>query len=304
MLRNSFLFILGLTLLYFSGCHISSAVSQTKAPSSPPKTESLADRRMDLKQFLDFDTEDSVSIAGYRVLKRHKSARTTEYPKPIEVTYAVVTHNGKPLSRFDGFAGIYHPMGADTDLALFSFLPNSSKQLLIEQTEWRNWIHWIVSFSPHYRVIFDGKKWGVNRELMYGDIDGDGIYEISQAITAFGFFEDLTNATSHLVDVVFKYDPKAQEYLPANQLLQSYSLAGIDDEIKALDTSDAHKFESDVLLIVLRYVYAGKRTEAWSFYNREYNLPDKERLRTKIMATLRDEPVYKFLYRRTQPNKS
>jgi hypothetical protein len=230
-------------------------------------------------------------------LKRRKSARIAECPKPIDVTYAVVTHNGRLLSRFDGFAGAYHPMGTDTDFAAFPFLPNGSKQLLIEQTEWRNWTHWIVSFSPRYRVLFDGKKWGVNRELMYGDIDGDGTYEISQAVTTSAFFEDLTNATSHLVDVVFKYDLKQQEYLPANQLLQSYSLAGINDVIKALDKSDAHKFESDVLLIVLRYTYAGKRNEAWSFYNREYNRPDKERLRARILATLRDEPVYRFLYR-------
>jgi hypothetical protein len=99
------------------------------------------------------------------------------------------------------------------------------------------------------------------------------------------------------VDIVFKYDAKRQEYLPANQLLQSYSLAGINDVIKALDKSDAHKLESEVLFIVLRYIYAGKRSEAWSFYNREYNLSDKERLRRKILAVLRDEPVYRFLYR-------
>lgn len=295
MRQNSYLTILSLLSLFICG-PTSGTVSQTSVFSSTAKPE-LSDKRIELKQFLDFDSGDSVSINGYRALKRRKSARIAEYPKPIDVTYAVVTHNGRLLSRFDGFAGVYHPMGADTDFATFPFLPNGPKQLLIEQTEWRNWTHWIVSFSPRYRVLFDGKRWGVNRELMYGDIDGDGTYEISQAVTAFAFFEDLTNATSHLVDVVFKYDAKRREYLPANQLLQSYSLAGINDVIKALDKSDAHKFESDVLLIVLRYIYAGKRNEAWSFYNREYNLPDKERLRARILATLRDEPVYRFLYR-------
>jgi|SRR5881394_3250844 len=297
MLRNSYLTILGLASLFVCAGHVSNPVSQTTVASSSAKKGSLPNKRIKLKQFLDFDGNDSISINGYRVLKRRKSVRIAEYPKPIDVVYAVVTHNGKLLSRFDGFAGVYHPMGADTDFAAFPFLSNGSKQLFIEQTEWRNWTHWIVSFSPSYRVLFDGKKWGVNRELMYGDIDRDGIYEISQAVTAFAFFEDLTNATSHLIDVVFKYNPKAREYLPANQLLQSYSLAGIDDEKNGLDKSDAHKFASDVLLIVLRYVYAGKRNEAWSFYNREYTLPDKERLRGKILATLRDEPVYRYLYR-------
>ena len=299
MRRDSFLTILtAITLLI---CQKSNAVSQSTNLSAQPSPRPSVTN--ELKPFQDFVTTDSVSIDGFRVVKRRKTARIAEYPKPIDVTYAVITRNGRLVSQFDGFAGVYHPLGGDTDFGVFSFLPNS-KQLLIEQTEWRNWTHWIVAFSPRYGVVFNGRKWGVNRELMFGDIDGDGVYEISQAVTAFVFFEDLTNATSHLVDITFKYDPKTQEYLPANQILRSYSLSGIDDEIKALDKSDAHKFESEVLLIVLRYIYAGKRNEAWSFYNREYNLADKEHLRGKILATLRNEPVYRFLYRGAQLNKS
>jgi hypothetical protein len=296
MRPSSCLSLLAAVSMLAFACHLSTVVSKTSDAPSNYSRRVVAKEPIELKQFQDFVTGDTVSIEGFRAVKRHKTARTAEYPKPIDVTYAVITRNGRPLVTFDGFAGVYHPMGADTDFGLFSFLPTSSKQLLIEQTQWRNWAYWIVTFSPRYRVIFDGRKWGVNRELMYGDIDGDGIYEISQAVTAFAFFEDLTNATSHLVDITFKYDPTRQEYLPANQLLQSYSLAGIDDEIKALDKSDAHKFESEILLIVLRYIYAGKLNEAWSFYDREYNLGDKERLRGKILVTLRHEPVYKFLY--------
>jgi hypothetical protein len=145
----------------------------------------------------------------------------------------------------------------------------------------RNRAHGRIGSSIFRRSItssLTAANGGVDRELQYADLDGDGVYEISQAVPAFVFFEDLTNATSHLIDVAFKYDPKTRQYLPANQILQPYSLAGIEDEINGLDKSDTHKFTSDVLLIVLRYIYAGKRKEAWSFYNREYNLPDKERL--------------------------
>jgi hypothetical protein len=297
MQRNSCVIVLLLFAALSSSCTASRAVSQSNPPASPsPINQPGPSNPTRFKMFDDFISEDYVSIEGYRAIKREKTARVPEYPKPVDVTYAVITRQGRLVSKFDGFAADYHPMGSSVDFGIFPLLGNNSKQLIIEQTQWRASAHWIVNFSPRYHVIFDGSKWGVDRELEYADIDSDGIYEISQAMPAFMFFEDLTNATSHLIDIVFKYDGTKQEYLPANQILQTYSLAGLDDEIKALDKSDAHKFEADVLLIVLHYIYAGKRNEAWSFYNREYNLPDKERLRGKILATLRDEPVYRFLY--------
>ena len=290
-------FWLSITLLS-CGCDASQAVSKLNPiPLASPAIQTSPDSAAKFKTFDDFIADRALSLGGYRVTKRDKTVRVADYPKPVDVTYAIVTRKGKLVSKFEGFAGNYYPLGNTTDLGLFSFLGGRSKQLVVEQTQPRNWTHWIVDFSPRYHIVFDGPTWGVTRELAYADIDGDGIQEISQAVPAFVFFENLTNATSHLIDVVFRYDRKTKQYLPANQTFQKYSLAGIGDQIKGLDKSDALKFKSDVLFVVLRYIYAGKRDEAWSFYNREYNLPDKEPLRGKILATLRDEPVYKFLYR-------
>ena len=277
---------------------MSRPVSAAKpSPSPSPSTQPASTTSAKFELFENFISDNSISIGGYRVTKRDKTARIANFAKPVNVTYAIITRNGKLTSKFDGFAGNYHPLGNDTGLGVFSFLGGNSKQLVIEQTQPRNWTHWIVDFSPRYHVIFDGPKWGVTRELEYADIDGDGIYEISQAVPAFQDFDSLSIASSPLIDVVFKYDGKTKTYLPANRIFVTYALAGVDEQIKALDKSDARKFESDVLFIVLRYIYAGKRNEAWSFYDREYNLPDKERLRGKILATLRDEPVHRFLYR-------
>src|ERR1051325_9517632 len=291
MKRISYIGFFFLFALSCWGCNTSRPVSAAKPiPSPSPSTQPASTTSAKFELFDNFISDDSISIGAYRVTKRDKTARIANFAKPVDVTYAIITRDGKLTSKFDGFAGNYHPLGNDTDLGMFSFLGGNTKQLIIEQTQPRNWTHWIVDFSPRYHIIFDGPKWGVTRELEYADINGDDIYEISQAVPAFVFFEDLTNASSHLIDVVFKYDAKTKTYLPANQIFLTYSLAGIDEQIKVLDKSDARKFESDVLFIVLRYIYAGKRDEGWSFYNREYNFPDKERLRGKILATLRDEP--------------
>ena len=51
-----------------------------------------------------------------------------------------------------------------------------------------------------------------------------------------------------------------------------------------------------MLNVALRYVYAGEEKEGWSFYDRVYQLPDKEEIRARVLALLKDEPVYQFIY--------
>ena len=285
--------------LVFSGCNTSSAVSQSSGTvQAPPLTvgQNCPEGSDELpKQFDGFAREDTMCYAGYQVARLFKKVRVEDYPRPVEVSYAVLKRDGKVLAEFD--SKVYHPTGNATDFGLISLLDGSFRQLVVEQTLPRNWAHWIVDLSPDHRVIFDGGEWGVDRELRYMDVDGDGVHEISQAVPAFTFFEGLTNATSHLIDVAFKYDPKAKKYLPANHVFQDYALRGIEDEISCLNRNDEQKFSLGVLHVVLRYIYAGKEAEAWSFYEREYHRPDKAELKSKIEARLRDEPVHKFIYR-------
>lgn len=276
------------------------AVCVFSEPASPSPSKQLSSvKHPEMKQFEEFIEGNRLSYRGYQAAKLHKKVRIEDFPKSVEITYAHVTRNGRTLSKFDGFEGGYHPLGSAIDFGLFPFLNNGSKQLVVEQTQLRNWAHWIIKFSPCYRVVFDGNKWGVGRELMYADVDGDGVYEISQAVQAFVFFENLTNGSSHLVDVVFKYDRDRMEYLPANQVIEAKTLGPIEDEAKDLKRDDERTFAPQVLLIMLRYIYAGREKEAWSFYDREYNFGNKSSLKAKIERALKDEPVHRFIYRKT-----
>lgn len=250
-----------------------------------------------MREFEELIQGDHVLYQGYQAVKLYKKVRVENFTTLVEVTYAGVMRNGKTISKFDGFEGDYHPLGSAVDFGLFSFLNNGSKQLVIEQTQLRNWAHWIVTFSPDYRVIFDGRKWGVGRELMYADVNGDGVYEISQAVSAFVFFENLTNGSSHLVDVVFKYDPEKMEYLPANHVTEAKTLGPIHLKAKDLKRDVDQEFASQMLLIMLPYIYAGRESEAWAFYDREYRFDNKSELKTKIERKLKDEPVHQFIYK-------
>jgi len=50
-----------------------------------------------------------------------------------------------------------------------------------------------------------------------------------------------------------------------------------------------------VLKVVLSYLYAGKEQEAWSFYESEYNLPDKEEIKGTVKEAVSKDNVYKVL---------
>jgi hypothetical protein len=47
------------------------------------------------------------------------------------------------------------------------------------------------------------------------------------------------------------------------------------------------------LEIFLRYVYAGRESDGWSFFDKTYNLTDKQKV---IKRILEREPVYRFIY--------
>ena len=281
-----------------SGLILISSNSSGVSPKNKPQVQTSNPDRQ-LKMFEEFLQGYRVRFHGYEAKKQHKMVRVEGLPKLVDITYGGLARKGQMVSKFDGFKGNYHPLGSAVDFGLLSLLNNGSKQLIVEQTQWRAWAHWIVDLSSHHRVIFDGPKWGVGRELLYGDLDGDGVYEISQAVPAFVFFENLSNATSHLVDIVFKYDPQKGEYLPTNQIFAGKTLGPIESEAKNLNRSDQRSFGSQMLEIMLRYIYAGRKKEAWSFYDRAYPFADKVELKVKIEKTLKNEAVYRFIYSNT-----
>ena len=240
-----------------------------------------------------FTREPLLSFQDYRVSRLQK----TVYVEGIktEVSYAVLKKGEKIVANFDG---LYHPMGNATQFGLFPFLGGETKQLIVEQSIPRNWSHWIVELVPDSQVIFDSRKWAVDGELTAIDVNQDGIFEFTKMLTTFYDFEKLPSSQSPLIDVLFSYDLNEREYVPASRTFQEYALKGINDEVRSLQKDNEQSYLSAVVRIVLRYIYAGKRDEAWSFYDGEYKLANKDLIKSAILNKLADEPVYNFIYNR------
>lgn len=291
----------GVSCLACSHSADSQFVSVSKAQRSPSPTP---DKEYP-KQLDDiFVGGDSLSYEGYEVLRRKKKVKY-EYPNEkgetesdlIEVSYAVIKRRNHTLATFEG---VYFGAGNVTDFGLFPLLGGNSKQLIVSQTIPRGGRHWVASLSPDFHLLFDSGDYGVGRaEFSVIDIDKDGIYEISLPVTAFYMMQDkMYIAEIPLPEVVFKYDGKSKKYFPANALFHDYALRGIDNDIKNLSGKEGSNYLSKRLDIFLRYVYAEKENEAWSFFDREYGLPDKGEMKSRIQGILKDEEVYRYLRRK------
>ncbi|HEY9404320.1 MAG TPA: hypothetical protein VIQ24_16805 [Pyrinomonadaceae bacterium] len=293
---------LSLLTILTSSCAAEPAISQsspapiTQATSTPEQPEE--ESKLIRDYFVD---DDRLTYLGYEVVKLEKSVKDkypseiNSPPRMIDVTYAVLKKNGRVLAKFEG---VYFGMGNETEFGLFPFLGGETKQLIVSQTIFRGGRHWIVSLTPSFRVVYDSNEYDLGREEMRVlDIDNDGVYEVSQELTTFVFFEDITRGSTHIIDIVLKYDERAKKYLPASHIFQDYTLAGVKDRPVSLNRADEKSLASDVLRLMLPYIYAGRREEAWDYYNREYTLPNKEELKAKIMAALKEDAVYNYIYR-------
>ena len=270
---------------------ISKPASNSQAQATPSSRQ--PDKYIHLLESAS-NKSDALSYGGYDLVKLLKKVKLEETPSLTEVSYAVLKRKGKVLAKFDG---VYSGVGNATDFGLFSFLNGEAKQIFISQTIPRGGRHWVVNLSPDFRVIYDSGDWGVGRDdFTVIDVNGDSVYEISQEMTAFYSFKNISSSETPLPEVIFKYDERERKYLPANHLFPDFALEGIKMQIENLRIDERRL--SSVLHIVLRYIYAGKDQEAWSFFEREYTQADKEQMKAKILAVLQDEAVYKYLHRK------
>jgi hypothetical protein len=295
------------TLLIFAvaglGCKDSAGSQIVSTPPTKPSPSPIPDQEYP-KQLDDiFVDDDSLSYNGYNVIRRKKRVRL-EYPDEkgktilIEVSYAVVQKKNRTLAKFEG---VYFGAGNATDFGLFPLLGESrSKQLIVSQTIPRGGRHWVASLSPNFRLLFDSGDYGVGREeFSVIDINKDGIFEISLPVTTFYMMQDkMYIAEIPLPAIIFKYDPDAKKYFPANSLFKDYALRGIESDITSLNKSEERNYLSKRLNIFLRYIYAEKESDAWAFFDREYRLPDREEIKSRIRAILKDESVYKYIHRK------
>jgi hypothetical protein len=297
-----------LPLLALAFIHVGCAARREQPPVAPTVAPTpAAGREPDVKEVRAFEIlggDEELTYNGYRVRKLH--GREKIEGQLWEGSYVVIERAGKVLMKLD--AGLYTPMGNAVSFGLYPLLGGEAKQLIVSQDIFRGGQQWIVSLSERPRAIYDGAEFGAGREgadMGIVDLDGDGVYEITQPLTAFYGFESLPPGWTPLPIVIFKYDGGARKYLPANALFQDYLLGDVEDaKARISGPDDRLRHLADVLRVVLSYVFAGREPEGWVFYEEAYRLPDKADMKRKIKAELGDIPVYRFMNRRAAKVKT
>lgn len=268
--------------------HVSVEVVRDIAPSLPASDDSNEWER----RFFDcVDHDDELFYQGYEVRTITKTVMDEYIDRPVDVSYVVVKRNGKSIAKFDG---ISHPLGNSAEFGLCDLIGDDSKQLVIALTRSRGGRHVVISLHPKFRVLFDSFDYGVGRELDDSsviDIDKDGVFEISLPKVSFYGIEGLQSVSeTPLTEIVFKYDAKRMKYLPANHLFVDYALKGWDAD-KEKETYQHHRFN-----YLLDCVFAGKEKEGWASFDEHYPSADKEIMRSRIKAILKNDPVYNYIY--------
>lgn len=301
-------FILGFLSLTFCGCNVASTVPIAPAPSSVqvtpmPNVVSAAKKHNYEPKYADdlLSESEKLSYGNYQIESLRKST-IVEGKKYDEGghQYAVLKRKGKVVAQFDD---LVNPLGTDIRFGLHTLLDQDRKQLIVEQTENRGWRYWIVDLNQNAKIIHNSGNYDVGQGLRVLDIDGDGKAELIQSLLTFWFFDRLDNTNSPFPDMVFTYDPKFNEYIPANYRFQDFVLRDVEQhitEVKTVKTqSNAAKNDRDILApmleVLLTYIYAGKEKEAWEFYEAEYNLPDKAEMKAKIENRLKEDSVYQTI---------
>jgi hypothetical protein len=292
-------------------CCASGKVSQSPAldPVKAPSVEAISVRPTDISPYVPdqfgepigdfiktYSKDEKLSYGGYEVVKSKRASKIGSPQGGTEIEYAVLRHNGRVVAKFDS------PLDqlSEVRFGLFSFLDNDAKQLVIEQASNKFWRYWIVNLQPEFRILYDSNKYDVVYELRVSDLDRDGKLEIIQNLGSFWYFNS-DNLFSPRPQIIFKYNSSTDRYIPANPEFKETVLKDVAQRIaktrEVIERKDDRAYElhtrSAVLDVVLRYLYAGRKDEAWAFYDQNYNVEDKESLRTQLKDKLTQDAIYR-----------
>lgn len=142
-----------------------------------------------------------------------------------------------------------------------------------------------------------GFRLNVCADLRLEDLDHDQVNEIIVPLTDFYEFQDKMSISQiPLPDIVFKFDSRRGEYLPANPIFKQTLLEGFVDIDSSRITAE-FEHRSKMLEAMTQLIYCGERDRAWRMFHRYYKLRDKGEIERRIKALLKTQPVYNFIYK-------
>jgi hypothetical protein len=252
-----------------------------------------------------FTENKTLSLNAYEMAKLTRPYQVRS-GKTLDIDYAVLRSHGRTIARFDS---IDDPI-SEIRFGLFSFLGGGDQQFVVEQTSNKWWRYWIVSLEPRFKIVYDSGPYPTAYELRVADLDHDGQMEILQNLGTFWYFDALNNVNSPRPQVIFKYDSRLGTYQPSNPRFSEVTLRDIDarganvQQILARQEDPFWHRQNvlcSVLDVTIRYLYSGKNSEAWAFFEQYYPFEDKKEVRSEIANALRKDRYYQAIAGRLIP---
>ena len=203
------------------------------------------------------------------------------------------------------YARVKGPTNYWLDYGMFNFLGHHDRQLVIHT--YSGGTHGcddylIADLNTEFRIIYDSRDGNhcnaIGEELIPADIDRDGLFEFERKSTVHeNLGADAACCVTLYVPVIFAYEPKRRRYEIANLKFPAY----LSKRASALYKDDGNGvFDRRVAvrLTFLSMVDAGKRAEAWKYFESNCSFDDKAEYRRLVKNEFAHDPVYRTIYGR------
>jgi hypothetical protein len=199
----------------------------------------------------------------------------------------------------------------------YDLLGNGKKQLIVHRFSGGAnccYDYSIYEVTPRFRELYDSLQpddvadW-VGDELFPIDLDGDGVLEFRRNVMAGSYLSPSGRATSAFPPAWFAFDNSMGRYVPANKKFTSATMDELDERRKQLnkwrteikeedDITPEFIDEVEVRHTFLYLVYAGKKDEAWKYFDENYHFEFREKFRNEFKQAFAEDPTYRSLYGR------
>jgi hypothetical protein len=235
-------------------------------------------------QLVPLQSEDDAVDVRCRVIVRVRDgrvafARSGHQITILDITGEDVNGDGRPDAVFEDYSGGAHCC----------------------------WTYWIASLGDSPKLVREIEN---DREVVFSKDEHDGKVTINTLDGAFDGFAELSHADSPFPAVYLRLEGRdlkrvdgefwpqyAAEIREARSRLHNDDLAAfrkqgpitvkLDFSVEAGEVHTLTKTETNVLLIVLAYLYAGKTQTAWTELHKYWPPGDEQRIRKEILATAR-----------------
>jgi len=227
-----------------------------------------------------------------------------------------ISSDGQLVRSFSADYGIFSIDGVKGWLqyGLIDLLGKGTKQLIIHT--YSGGAHCcddyvIYAIFPTFHVIYDSTLYSDDSEIGYDlhpvDIDRDGVFEFYQYVMAFDYLGSAGHAGSSFPPAIFAYDSQTGKYILANKRFPAFVMEQLEAVFDGREGRLADRENEQEYLVRTRFlfmVYAGKRDEAWKYFDANYRSNDPRAFRERFREDYREsfkklfakDPTYLSIY--------